>query len=73
MLLQRVACENTDSGKTRLLLESLRGGLMIGETETFEKFLEAMCEYGDRNNDLVVKKLVADLYKDLPEKQRPGR
>jgi len=29
----------TDCGKTRLLLESMWGGLKIGETETFEKFL----------------------------------
>ena len=64
MLLQKVACEHTDCGKMRHFLESMRGGLKIGETKTFEKFLEAMCEYADRNNDLVVKKLVEDVYKD---------
>jgi len=72
LLLQSVASEETDTGKTRRLLESMRGGLKIGQTETFEKFLEAMCEYADRNNDLVVKKLVEDVYSDLPGKQRPG-
>ena len=74
-LLQRVACENTDCGKTRLLLESMRGGLKIGETKTFEKFLEALCEYADRNNDLVVKKLVEDVYKDwrFPENLKRQR
>jgi len=46
--------------------------VIISETETFKKFLEAMCEYGDISNDLVVKKLVEDIYKDLPGKQRPG-
>jgi len=75
VLLQRVASENTDCGKTRLLLESMRGGLKIGETRTFEKFLEAMREYADRNNDFVVKKLVEDVYEDwkFPENLKNRR
>ena len=46
-MMEQIKAESTDSGKTRLLLESMRPGLSNCNNATFLKFLEAMKQYGD--------------------------
>ena len=65
-LLEQIKAESTDSGKTRLLLESMRPGLSNCNNATFLKFLEAMKEYGDYSKNQAVLDLEADIRKDLP-------
>jgi len=64
-LRQNITSAQTDAAKTRLLLESMRGGLRIGNNEVFIKFVETITKYANDNNDQTVKKLADDIWKDL--------
>ncbi|XP_065910681.1 uncharacterized protein [Dysidea avara] len=63
---QNFRAAKTNMEKTVLLLESMRGGLMVGEFTDFLKFVEAMTEYAESDNSPVVRKLAKDIKNDLP-------
>ncbi|XP_065900460.1 NACHT, LRR and PYD domains-containing protein 14-like isoform X2 [Dysidea avara] len=63
---QQFIAASTNEAKTRVLLDSMRGGLQIGVVSVFQQFLKAMTEYAEGNSDPVVKKLVKNINKDLP-------
>ena len=65
-LQQEISATPTDHRKARVFLDSMKGGLLIGVTETFEAFLEAMDEYAKNNDNAVVRKLLSDVNKHLP-------
>ena len=55
----------TDIDRITLLLNSMRSGLQIGVVDVFQKFLEAMNEYFQLNENPVVKKLIEGIDNDL--------
>jgi len=65
-LRQKMLADQTDYGKARLLLDSMRGGLSCGVNETFMSFLEVMKDYGRKANNPAVTKVAEDIIKDLP-------
>ena len=52
----------TDINKMTLLLTSMKEGLRI---DVFQRFLEAIQEYAQKNKDPVVKKLVIEISQEL--------
>ena len=65
-LRQSMFAEKTDWGKTRLLLEWMRPGLIVGVNHSFLQLLEVMEEFGRTKNDQAVMKLAENIHKDLP-------
>jgi len=65
-LQQEIAATRSDYGKARVFLDSMIGGLRIGEAETFKRFLEAMEEFAKNNNSAVVRKLLSIVDEHLP-------
>jgi len=66
LLCQQFIAAKTNIEKTRLLLNSMMDGVRIGKPDRFLTLLQAMHQYAEKNNDPVVRKLVGDVYKDLP-------
>ena len=62
---QEITAATTDNKKAVLLLDSMRGGLLLGESVTFLTFVEALSEHAKDANDATVGKLVDNLNKDL--------
>ena len=65
-LQQEISATRTDYGKARVFLDNMKGGLLLGVTETFEAFLEAMDEYAKKNDNAVVRKLLSNVNEHLP-------
>ena len=69
---QEFKAASTNEAKTRILLDSMKGGLAIGVVIVFQQFLAAMTEFADTNGDPVVGKLVQNINKDLPSSLPPS-
>jgi len=70
---QEIKSAKTDTEKAISLLDSMKGGLRVGECGTFKIFLEALREYAKESNNETVKKLADNTYKDLPSDTEPRR
>ena len=69
-LRQNIISAQADTSKARFLLESMRGGLKIGNNGVFIKFVKAIMKYAYDNHNQIVKKLADNVCEDLPRPLR---
>ena len=71
-LAENVEKATTDIAKARVFLGSMRPGLQIGGTETFELFLDAMTEYEMKTNKEEITILLSRIRQHLPSPNSPS-
>jgi len=60
-LSEAINADRTDTGKTRIYLDSIKPGIAKGVKETFDEFIKAMEDFVTDTNDATVKSLLSDI------------